>query len=127
MSETNLVMGLLGGVSLILGGGLIWGLTRMAAAGGLGNNAAAGIRTAATTASPQAWAAGHRAALPWARRLGIFSLVWGGVLVTCGFLEVADPEAPHPMTIGAYAVGFGGLLLGCIPLARSANRAARDA
>lgn len=126
MSETNLVVGLLGGFSLALAGGILWGVTRMAADGEMGANPVAGIRTAATTASPEAWVAGHRAALPWARWLGVLGLVGGVVLVACGFLDVTDPEAPHPMTMGVFAVGFGGVLLGCIPLVRVANRAARQ-
>ncbi|QFG67995.1 SdpI family protein [Ornithinimicrobium pratense] len=127
MSEANLLMGLLGGISLGMTGALIWGVTRMAADGGLQRNQAAGIRTAATKASPEAWRAGHRAALPWARRLGIFGLVGGAVLVACGFLEVADPEALHPLTVGAFVVGYGGVLLGSIALVQAASKGAKRA
>lgn len=36
-----------------------------------------------------------------------------------------DPEAPHALALTTFAVGYGGLLLGCIPLVRKASSAAR--
>ncbi len=44
-------------------------VTRQAAEGLIGRNAAAGIRTRHTQASDEAWAAGHRAALPALRKM----------------------------------------------------------
>lgn len=54
-----------------------WLVTQWVAKGQIANNPAISIRTAATTASPEAWAAGHRAALPGARRLGISGIILG--------------------------------------------------
>ncbi|AUZ88326.1 hypothetical protein CVO76_12285 [Arthrobacter agilis] len=44
-------------------------VTRQAAEGLIGRNVAAGIRTRHTQASDEAWAAGHRAALPALRKM----------------------------------------------------------
>ena len=70
-------MGLAGGPGLVMAGVLLWMVTAMAAHSDLSSNPAAGIRTADTTRSPQAWRAGHRAALPWARGLGSRRWSWG--------------------------------------------------
>lgn len=126
ISAGSLVVGLMGGIMLIGASVMVWVLVRWAAEGQLENNPVAGIRTSATTASPEAWVAAHRAALPWARGLGVFGIVVGLLLVATAFLPAGpDPEAPHALVLTTFAVGYGGLLLGCIPLVRKASSAAR--
>lgn len=129
MDSGSTMMGLMGGFGLIWASGLLWVLTRWAASEQLSSNPAAGIRTAATTASSQAWTAAHRAALPWARRIGVFGIVLGVCLVATAFLPAgtnSELQAPHPLSVGLFAVGYGGVLLGCVPLVRTANEAARQ-
>jgi hypothetical protein len=130
VSAESIAMGLLGGFGLIFGGVLLWVLTTQAAREKLDNNPVAGIRTAATMASAEAWTAGHRAALPWARRLGIFGVLVGLLLAITTFLpggNGSESTAAHPLSFGLFAVGWAGLLLGCVPLVGAANRAARQA
>lgn len=130
VSAESIAMGMLGGLGLVFGGVLIWALTTQAADGKLDSNPVAGIRTAATMTSPEAWTAGHRAALPWARRLGIFGVLAGLLLLATTFLpggKGAEPTGTHPLSFVIFAVGWAGLLLGCVPLVGTANRAARQA
>lgn len=130
LNTDSMMMGLMGGFGLIWASGLLWVLTRWSASEQLGSNPVAGIRTAATTASSEAWTAGHRAALPWARRIGVFGMILGVALVATAFLPVAGgskSQVPHPLSVAFFAVGYGGLLLGCVPLVRTANKAARQA
>ncbi|MUK01470.1 hypothetical protein GM708_05740 [Vibrio cholerae] len=94
-------------------------VTRQAAEGSIGRNAAAGIRTRHTQASDGAWIAGHAAALPVVRRMRLVAVA--GILAAVG---------AH-LTIGGQAgpvTAFGALVVQTVVLLRSAavaNRAAR--
>lgn len=62
-------------------------------------NSISGIRTAATMASPAAWRAGHRAALPAARAASAWcagAAVLGLVLLVPGWTVAAFVTATHP-------------------------------
>lgn len=99
-----------------------------AAVAELGKNSSVGIRTRATQASEAAWVAGHRAAVPWTRRVSWYAVVVGALLTVGGLAAAAGLEPVWgPLLLVLYALGFGGLLLGVVPITRAANRAAREA
>lgn len=93
-------------------------------AGSLGRNAVFGIRTRATMMNDGAWLAGHRAAAGALGTLVRWCLVASGVTLALFFVGLAV-EWVSGVAVG---VGLGAtvlLLLGMIPVVRSANRAAR--
>ncbi len=94
-------------------------VTRQAAAGSIGRNAATGIRTRDTQASDGAWIAGHAAALPVVKRMRLVALA--GIPAAVGaHLLVGDQAGP--------VTAFGALVVQTVVLLRSAavaNRAAR--
>jgi hypothetical protein len=57
-------------------------VTRQAAEGLIGRNAAAGIRTRYTQASDEAWVSGHKAALPALRTMRLVAVV--GIIAALG-------------------------------------------
>lgn len=96
-------------------------LTRMAADGELGPNSAAGIRTRHTCASPEAWIAGHAAALPRLK-----------ATVPVALLTAGSSIAAQVVGGGAWGVGVGlaGLLVELAVVVSAlgpANAAARAA
>lgn len=97
----------------------MWWTVRAASVGRLKLNSFSGIRTAATMASPAAWLAGHRAALPGTRRLAAGCVGAAAVsllLLIPGWVEAAFAVA----TLGLVVV-----LVGSVPIVRAANTAAR--
>ncbi|WP_441188332.1 hypothetical protein [Ornithinimicrobium panacihumi] len=48
-------------------------------------------------------------------------------LALTGSALLPTGEHPHPLTLGFFALGYGGLVIGVVPLVRAANRAARSA
>lgn len=126
--EETVTLGLGGGVSLVLCGWLIRFVVTTAAAGGLSQGSAVGIRTHATRSSEAAWAAGHRAAEPWTRRVSWWAVVVGTVLTAGGLAAASGLEQVRGPVMGVlFGLGFGGLLLGLVPITRAANRGAREA
>lgn len=71
----------IGIVATFLGCVIVAEIGRRAASGGLGRNHLAGIRTTATLASDETWAAAHEAAGNW--------MLWTGVTAAAGMLVVA--------------------------------------
>ncbi len=96
-------------------------VTRQAAEGLIGRTAAAGIRTRHTQASDEAWAAGHRAALPALRKM----------MPVAGIGMIAALTAQ--VLVGGQAgplIAFAALIAQTVVLFRStalANAAARTA
>lgn len=90
------MLGVLAFVLLASGLLIIWVAT-VTASGRLGRNALAGIRTASTLASDEAWLAAHRRA----KRPTILA----GLLLRVGALLVLAPMALDALTVSAMAVG----------------------
>ncbi|WP_433546063.1 SdpI family protein [Streptomyces sp. CA-294286] len=116
----------------IFGAGLLWtGATvhlvkNHVAKGGLGRNAAIGIRTRATTSSDTAWEAGHAAAAPLLTATcrtayAAGALTWVSVLV----LVLSDSGTP--VVVALPAGGTVAVLVLLSAAARRANAAARAA
>ncbi|AUZ88505.1 hypothetical protein CVO76_13300 [Arthrobacter agilis] len=96
-------------------------VTRQAAEGLISRNAAVGIRTRHTQASDQAWASGHRAALPALRRMVPVAGI--GMIAALG-AQVLFGGQTGPL------IAFAALLAQLVVLLRStalANTAARTA
>ena len=94
-------------------------VTRMAAAGNLGRQNTAGFRTRHTTASNEAWRAGHAAALPLVSRVGWIAVLTVAASVTTQWWAGGQWGIP---------VGFAGLMAQSLALflaGRRANRAAQ--
>jgi hypothetical protein len=94
-------------------------VTRQAASGLIGRNAAAGIRTRYTQASDEAWISGHRAALPPLRMMRVVAVV--GIIVALGGQVLIGGQA-GPL------IAFTALIAQTVVLFRStaaANHAAR--
>ena len=91
----------------------------------IGRNGAIGIRTRKTQASDAAWDAAHRAAAPLMRTVGIASLIFGAALVLSGF--VWQQENPPAVTMIVFALGYGAVLVGSVPITIKANAAASRA
>lgn len=96
-------------------------VTRQAAEGLISRNAAAGIRTRRTQASDEAWAAGHRAALPALRRM----MPVAGI----GMIAALTAQVLFGGQVGPL-IAFAALIAQTVVLFRStalANAAARTA
>lgn len=115
-------MGVLGGISLMVCGAVVYGTTRGAANGSVPRNAGAGIRTGPTKASDEAWVAAHQAALRPSAVVSCLSLVSGAALIVAGALS--DPENPSLAVYALFCIGYASLLAGAWWIVRVANRAA---
>lgn len=119
------LMGILGGLGLVMVGGSYLVVAKQGAVGLIGRNGSVGIRTRKTQASDAAWDAAHRAAAPLVRTMGMTSLVLGAALVVSGF--VWRQENPHVVTAVLFALGYGVVLVGWIPIVLETNAAATRA
>jgi hypothetical protein len=97
----------------------------MARSGSLARNGAVGIRTRSTTASDQAWVAGHRAAYGALRATGWLSLGFGALSLLLSVL--VHGAAAMPIVLGTAGLGYAALVAGLVVSTRRANRAARSA
>lgn len=118
-------MGILGGLGLFMIGGSYLMVAKQGAFGLIGRNGSIGIRTRKTQASDVAWDAAHRAAAPLMRTMGAASLTFGAALVLSGF--VWRQENPPAVTIVIFALGYGAVLVGSVPVTIKANAAATRA
>lgn len=98
--------------------GILYGVTRAGATGGMGRNGAIGIRTRATKRSDDAWQAGHAAALPVVRILCVALLILDLVCLALVFL---GPAALVPW-LGL--VPATGVVVGAVLIARAATKGA---
>jgi hypothetical protein len=96
-------------------------VTKAAARGDLPRSGAVGIRTSATKASDDAWAAGHEAAAPVARKVTLGVSTLAAVIIILSFIF----EGAWVTALGV--VPFVIVVLSLIPLVRVANGAARAA
>ena len=115
------------GALMVVAGWATIVITRRAPDGRTGPNRVAGIRTRATRASPEAWAAAHREGLPGTIR-GARILMASGVISPIVGIAIAPDDAEA--ATGAWGIAIlVGALLGSVILiraARLANRVARD-
>lgn len=118
-----MMMGVVGGVSLLVVAGVLWWGTRAVVERPIERNIVVGIRTSATQASDAAWEAGHRAALPVIKVVSLVSAGLAVPLILAGVL--ARTERPTAPVLMLFALGYGTVLVGALLSARAANRAAR--
>lgn len=112
--------GLIVGAVVLLGAALAVRYVCRAAAGGtLRPNHIAGMRTTATLSSPEAWQAGHRAALGWTDRTAIACVV---VLVLAVVLGITRDDVGWGLGLLTGAAGV--LLIGTVGGGVTAHRAA---
>ncbi|WP_422391927.1 SdpI family protein [Arthrobacter sp. N1] len=98
-------------------------VTRQAAEGLISRNAAAGIRTRHTQASSEAWAAGHRAALPALRKM---MPVAGIGMITALIAQVLVGGQAGPLLAFAALIAQTVVLFRSTALANAAARAATE-
>lgn len=116
-------VGVIGGIGLLGTAVMVWLVTRAAATGDLASNSAIGIRTAATTASEEAWRRGHHAALPATRFVCAVSTVAAAAMFVAGILSGSDE--PSLLVLVLFSAGYVFLLGGVFWIARVASRGAR--
>lgn len=104
--------------SIILTVGITWNVTTRAADGRLGPNPISGMRTRTTMASPEAWQAGHIAALAVLRKAVPVTLV---LLVVGVVMAVVQPPFGFIVLVITQLV----FLVAMWPTMRAANRAAK--
>jgi len=117
------------GLLMAFAGFLIRGVARRAAAGELEVNRVAGIRTRATTASDEAWSAGHQAAAADSARAGsvAISVAIASVVVpvALGLAGVVDAATAMVVSTLLLMIGVVVLVTFLFRAVRAANAAAR--
>lgn len=114
--------GLLVGAAVLAVAALVTRLvTRRAAEGRLRPNHVAGMRTTATLSSPEAWRAGHVAAVGWTGGTSTVCLI---LALAAAVLAVAGVDVVWG--VGFLTAGAAVLLGGAIGGAVAAHRAAKD-
>ncbi|PFG20925.1 SdpI family protein [Serinibacter salmoneus] len=107
-------------VSLVAGGGAMLWIAGASVRGTLTRNGIAGVRTTATLASDEAWAAAQTAAAGPTRLGGVLAVVTGFAALAVG---IADPAADVALAVVALA-GTGLVLASVLVGAARGNRAA---
>ncbi len=100
--------GLVTGGVLLAGGAAIWRIGWLSARDRLRRNSWAGIRTATTMGSEEAWLAAQRAGAKWTSAAGVVALLGGAGTVTGSLLGPSEP-----FLVGAVGVA----MLAVLPLA----------
>ena len=119
-----MTMGRVGGIGLLVVAVALWRVVDGATAGVLPRNGQSDIRTAATTASDEAWVRGHAAAVAPARRVADSCGTLAAVMMVASVAHgTADPDA---LTIGLFALGYAVAVVGCVWIATVADRGARS-
>ncbi|UFU02053.1 SdpI family protein [Ruania suaedae] len=109
------------GLLLVAAGVAIVVVARRAAQGRIGRNQIAGIRTAATLASDEAWLAAHRAGEPLMRLGGWLCALTGAVTAVLAWLELDNAWLLGAVLLGGTAL----VLVAVIGSAARGQRAAR--
>lgn len=105
-------------VLLLAGNVIVILMTQLCENGTITRGGLAGIRTAATRASDEAWQAGHRAALPVARIGNGFAAV-----LAAGTLLASGTVVPYLVILGiAVAVSLISVAVGALVANRAAGR-----
>lgn len=114
-------MGLVAGGLAVVAALIVFSMLRAAARGHLDRNSGFGLVTPAVKKSDATWTAGHLAALPVARRTVLATaVVWVAALVVG--LVVGEKWAGYLGLVPYLAV-----ILGFVPMVRTANAAAAEA
>lgn len=108
-------------VTMVAAGVVMLWLARATASGRLGRNQLAGVRTAATLRSDEAWLAGHRAA-ERPTKIGGWCAIASSLSV---FLPVPTPAVSVIVLIGA-VVMLGFLVYGSLLAGRAARAVSTD-
>jgi len=101
-----------------------WSVTKSNADIGAQPNSVAGLRTRATKSSPQAWVAGHRAAVPPAKVTMVISVVAAVASLLCCLAALALDVTAMPAAVLAVAAMLA-VVVGSSYSCLVADRAAR--
>ena len=118
---------------VVIMGGAGWLICIMAARGANGKlrrNPLMGIRTAATQASDEAWAAAHIASEKQTRMGGVGAIVAGllsSAIALLGVFGIASADVAAPFSAGAVLAGAAWLVAWALRATVVGNRAARAA
>jgi uncharacterized membrane protein len=118
-SGADAAAGLVGPIVLDAAAVLVLVLTWLAARGSLPLNPVAGLRLPSTMRSPEAWQAGHRAALPTV----VVTVAVILLASIAAFVDTSDVDRAVVVSLSCAGVLVLGMIVACV----LASRAARDA
>ncbi len=114
------------GVLVVAAGLLLVVVARRAAQGRIRRNPIAGIRTAATMASDEAWLAAHRAGESLTALGGWIFVATGAVTMAGARLGAAEAAWPAAVLIGGMLLALGAVVTGGIRGHRAARAISED-